>query len=56
MRIPQAIHVGFAESERAVRQYPAVDLGIVHLDVPGLVAVEADAGVRGESLQYFGCI
>ena len=51
LRIPQAIHIGFAEAERPVRQYAPIGFRIVYLYIAGLIAIEADARHAGQFAQ-----
>ncbi len=49
--IPPAVHVGFAEAERAVRKHARKHARIMNPDVPGPIAIDPDIGL-GE--QPFG--
>jgi hypothetical protein len=42
--VPPALHVGFPEPEAAVFQHAAIESLIPHPDVPGIGAVDPDAG------------
>jgi hypothetical protein len=50
--VPPAVHVGFSETERPRSQDPVKEMPVMHLNVPGARASDANVGAREKIGHY----
>jgi hypothetical protein len=50
--VPPTVHVGFSETERPRSQDPVKEMPVVHLNVPGPRAVDANVRAREKIGHY----